>query len=49
MIFLYYAPLYFLADQNQAFHFINGELYPIKGTFTEVTVVAPTWSIYIGV
>ena len=49
MIFLLELPIYSLADQNQGFHFIHGVLYPTKGTFTEITVIAPTWSIYIGV
>lgn len=49
MIFLARFIPYELADESQPFHFIEGQLVPIKGNFTEATPEEPVWFIYIGV
>lgn len=49
MIFLSEFMPYELADEDQPFHFVNGQLVPIKGNFTEATPEAATWFFYLGV
>lgn len=48
MVFLYYAMPYHL-NNDDIFQFINGQLYPIKGTFTEETPSQPIWYWHLGV
>jgi hypothetical protein len=49
MVFISYAMPYYLADEGQPFHFINGALYPIRGAFDSPTPSNPVWTIHIGI
>jgi 5-keto 4-deoxyuronate isomerase len=50
MVFLYYQPLYFLAEEDgNPFHWVGGDLHPMRGIFGESTPAAPVWSIHIGI
>jgi hypothetical protein len=49
MVFLADYMPYFLADESQPFHFVNGALVPIKGNFTDATPTEAVWYFYLGV